>query len=108
MKKILLIAVLVVVAYMMTGCSAGIMEPDYTTAEFEAALNAGENVTGKFVEVEVRDFKPNSAFGYNLIAGEHLNFVSSDHPDVEVGDTIVVEVEKAASLMGSWIITYKK
>jgi hypothetical protein len=107
MKKILLIAVLVVVAYMMTGCSS-VMEADYTTEELEVALNNGDEVVGKTVEVVVNKFEPASAFGYNMQAGEHMNFVSADNPGVKDGETIVVEIEKAASMFGSWIITYKK
>jgi predicted RNA-binding protein with TRAM domain len=108
MKKFMLsVMIMLVVLGVMVGCSAG-MTPDYTTEELEAALNNGDDVTGKTVEVEVEKFEPASAFGYNMQAGEHLNFVSSDNPGVKDGDTIVVEIEKAASMMGSWMITYKK
>jgi hypothetical protein len=108
MKKFMLsVVVMLVVLGAMVGCSAG-MTPDYTSTELEAALNNGEDVAGKFVEVDVKKFEPASAFGYNMQSGEHLNFVSSDNPGVKEGDTIVVEIEKAASMFGSWIITYKK
>lgn len=69
------------------------MEPDYTTEQLETALNNGENLEGKIVSVQVDELFPDSAFGYNIQKGEHLNFVSSDNPDVEKGDKIIVEVE---------------
>lgn len=81
---------------------------DYTTEEFELALNNGDVVEGKLVEVSVLELDPNSAMGYNILAGEHLNFVSAENPQVDEGDTIVVQVEKVASIFGSFIITYKK
>lgn len=90
----------------MVGCSSE--EPDYTTEEFEAALNEGENLEGKTVSVKVDELVPDSAFGYNIQAGEHLNFVSSKNPDVEEGDNIVVKVEEVDSMMGSYLIEYKK
>lgn len=82
---------------------------DYERVEdFEAALNAGEDLTGKTVTFTVKDFRPDSAFGYNLITGEHLNFCSSKNPGVKTGDTITVKVKEVNSLLGSWIISYTK
>lgn len=89
----------------LVGCSGG---ADYTTSEFEEALNNGENVEGKTVEVEVREMENNSAFGYNMIAGDHLNFTSTINPEVEEGDTVTIKVEKVASMLGSFIITYEE
>lgn len=51
---------------------------------------------------------PNSAFGYNIQTGEHLNFCSPNNPDVSVGDTLVVEVTEVSSALGSYIISYDK
>lgn len=104
LKKVL--GILLVLLIVMVGCSSE--EPDYTTEEFEAALNEGENLEGKTVSVKVDEFVPDSAFGYNIQAGEHLNFVSSKNPDVEEGDNIVVKVEEVDSVMGSYLIEYKK
>lgn len=108
MKKFMVTLMMVVAVGMtMVGCSGGFVA-DYSTEEFEAALNNGEDVTGKTVVVKVNKLEPNSAFGYNMQAGKHLNFVSAENPNVEEGDEVVVTVEKAASMFGSWIITYKK
>ena len=50
---------------------------DYTNiTDFEAALNNGDDLTGKSVTFEVKEFVPDSAFGYNMQAGEYLNFCS--------------------------------
>lgn len=82
---------------------------DYGDAEsFEAALNEGKNLEGKIVQFVVRDYKPDSAFGYNLISGEHLNFISSRNPDAQVNDTVIAKTTTIESLMGSWIIHYEK
>jgi len=91
-------------------CTAcGSRKVDYENeADFETALNAGEDLTGKTVTFTVLEVHPNSAFGYNLYAGEHLNFVSGKNPGVKQGDTVTVKVEEINSLFGSWIITYKR
>lgn len=107
MKKSFLILISFFAAViLLTSCSN--VEPDYTTEEFEKALNDGENLEGKTVSITVSELEPDSAFGYNIQTGEHLNFVSSSHPDVEKDDELVVEVEEVESLLGSYIITYKK
>ena len=74
----------------------------------EAALNAGEDLTGKVVSFTVSELIPDSAFGYNMTAGEHLNFCSESNPGAKAGDTVKVKVTKVASMFGSWIISYKK
>lgn len=108
MKRIILaLTLIMVIGVMFTGCSAGI-QADYNTQEFESALNKGEDVSGKTVSVEVLKLNPKSAFGYDIEAGEHLNFVSAENPGVKAGDTIVLTIDKVASLFGSYIITYKK
>lgn len=80
----------------------------YGEEEFEAALNRGENMEGTFVKFTVLDIKPNSTFGYDLWAGEHLNFVSSKNPDVNVGDVLTVKATSINAFSGSWIIYYQK
>ena len=81
---------------------------DYPNVEdFEAALNAGEDLTGKTVTFTVTTFVPNSAFGYNLQTGEHLNFCSTTHPGVGEGDTVTVKVTEVQSVLGSYIIYYE-
>jgi len=80
---------------------------DYTDiTKFEADLNGGKSMEGKTVSFVVSDIKPQSAFGYNLITGEHLNFVSTSNPNVKVGDTVRVKVTEVSSMLGSWIIKY--
>ncbi|MBR1813832.1 MAG: hypothetical protein IJ773_08435 [Lachnospiraceae bacterium] len=81
---------------------------DYTdVTAFETALRAGEDLTGKVVMFTVMDFKPDSAFGYNLMTGEHLNFCSSRNPGAKIGDTLTVKVTDVRSLLGSFIISYE-
>lgn len=106
MKKLVGIGIILLV--LMVACSNTSADPDFTTEEFEAALNEGENLAGKTVSVKVDKLVPDSAFGYNIQAGEHLNFVSSKNPDVEVGDEIIVKVVEVDSMLGSYIIEYKK
>lgn len=88
-----------------TGCSQKIDYPD--VAVFEADLNKGEDLTGKTVQFEVKKVRPDSAFGYNLISGEHLNFVSDKNPGAAYGDIVSAKVTEISSMMGSWIINYK-
>ena len=107
MKKLSMVLAVLVMSVAMVGCSGGYVA-DYTTEEFEQALINGEDVTGKRVVVKVKRFEPQSAFGFNMIAGENLNFVSAENPNVQEGDEIVVTVDRVASMMGSFIITYTK
>lgn len=82
---------------------------DYGDAEsFEAGLNEGKNLEGKVVRFVVKEFHPQSKLGYNVWAGEHLNFVSSGNPGIQEGDTMTVRVTKIENLLGSWIIDYEK
>ena len=81
---------------------------DYGNAEsFEAALNAGENLEGKVVQFVVKEYHPESQLGYDIWAGEHLNFISADDIDVQENDTITAKVGKVSNLLGSWIINYE-
>lgn len=104
--KRLFFVLMTVLVLSLAGC--GNAEPDYTTEQFETALNNGENLEGKIVSVKVNELIPDSAFGYNIHAGEHLNFVSSDNPNVKEGDEILVKVTEIESVLGSFIISYKK
>lgn len=79
--------------------------PDETA--FETALNNGDNLEGKTVEICVAEFEPQSVFGYNIMAGEHLNFVSPENPEVKEGDRLIVKVVKVKSVLKSWIISYE-
>ena len=82
----------------------------YENAEtFEAALNSGKNVVGSTVQFKVEKFVPDSTYGYNLQAGDHLNFCSNNDPDVNSGDTVSVEVAKVDKVFSnSYIIYYKE
>lgn len=108
MKKIKTIVAIIIMMAVLTAC--GMSVPiDFADAEsFEAALNAGENLEGKVVQFTAGEFHPDSAFGYDVWAGEHLNFISSSHPDIAQGDMVVVKAKKIENVLGSWMITYDK
>lgn len=107
-----LLAGLIALALLLCACSGGdnkAASVDYEdAATFEAALNAGENLAGKVVRFKVNKLVPDSAFGYNLQAGENLNFCSATNPGVNVGDTVTVAIKEVTSMLGSYIITYDK
>lgn len=102
-KKMKLLGAGLWFALLLAGCG---VQADYTTAQFEDAISSGELTDGKTVAVEVVDVYPNDAFGFVMKAGENLHFVSVNKPDVEPGDIVVVRVERAAGIFGSYIITY--
>ena len=82
---------------------------DYGDAEsFEASLNEGKNLENKVVRFVAGEFHPDSKLGYNVWAGEHLNFVSSRNPDIQEGDTVTVRTTTVENMMGSWVINYEK
>lgn len=82
---------------------------DYGDAEsFETALNEGKNLEGKVVRFVAGEFHPQSKLGYNVWAGEHLNFVSSRNPDIQEGNTVTVKTTTIENIAGSWVINYEK
>ena len=91
------------------GGGPGGTEVDYgDAAAFEEALNRGENLENKTLMFTVTELHPDSALGFNVCGGEHLNFISSRDPDLKVGDTAGVKATEITSLLGSWIIKYEK
>lgn len=111
MKKLLCVLVSVLMVLSLVACGGGekgAFVPDYASAEeFEAALNNGEDLTGKTVTFTAGELHPDSAFGYDIWAGEHLNFCSSEHPGVSEGDTLTVKAVAIESVLGSYIISYE-
>ena len=82
---------------------------DYGDEEsIESALNEGKNLEGKVVRFVAGELNPESTFGYNIMSGEHLNFVSSSNPDVKKNDIMTVKITKIENVMGSWVINYEK
>ena len=110
MKKLLAILMSLTLVLSLAACGEKVeVKPDYEdTVAFEQALNDGQDLTGKTVVVTVNELVPNSAFGYNIQAGENLNFCSPDNPNVKAGDTLTVKVAEVTSLLGSYIINYEK
>lgn len=104
MKKIKILLVAFLTIFFLSAC--GSSEPDYTTEQAEAALNKGEDIEGKTVSITVDKLVPNSAFGYNIQTGEHLNFVSESNPKVDNGDSLIVKVSNVKSVAGSFVIEY--
>ena len=107
LKKIVKFVLVAGIIFILSGCSnSNQNEADYTTKEAEAALNDGEDIEGKTVKITVDKLVPNSAFGYNIQTGEHLNFVSESNPKVNDGDSLIVKVTNVKSVAGSFIIEY--
>lgn len=107
MKKIVVFLVSVLAVFSLVACGSQEKEV-LSTAKFEEEVNKGSNMEGSIVEITVDEFVPDSAFGYNIQTGQHLNFVSTSHPDVKQGDVLKVKVESVESMFGSYIVTYKK
>lgn len=110
LRKVIGIILAVTMMATLSACGSGGGVPiDYADAEsFEGALNAGDNLEGKVVQFTAMELHPDSAMGYNVWAGEHLNFISSRNPDIKAGDMVVVKANEITSSLGSWFITYEK
>ncbi|KRN59223.1 hypothetical protein [Limosilactobacillus secaliphilus] len=104
LKVLSIITIVSCLVLVATGC--GQRKADYSAKTAESALNSGKDIKGKTVKFTVQKLEPNSAFGYNMETGKHLNFVSNDNPKVKKGDTVIVKVKKVTSTMGSYVITY--
>ena len=86
----------------------GTLTIDYDSAEsFESALNDGADATNKIVSFEVKEIAPDSAVGFNIQAGEHLNFKSKDAKEISNNEQVTVLVTNAKSKIGSWLIDYE-
>jgi len=71
---------------------------------FETDLNKGVDVKGKIVKFVVKRYEPNSFFGYNSQAGEHLNFISKNDLKVDSNDIVIAKVISTSKFLGTWII----
>lgn len=109
MKKLFAIVLTFMLTLSLVACGKKTeTKVDYNNeTAFEEALNNGEEMKGKTVTFTVSELAPDSAFGYNLQTGEHLNFCSTNNPGVEVGDTVTVKVTEVSSMLGSYIINYE-
>ncbi len=104
-----IVSCLCVLILILSGCGQSEIPLDYGDAgAFEAALNRGENLEGKTVRFCASELHPDSAFGYNVWAGEHLNFISGRNPDIKTGEYVDVRATEILSSLGSWIIKYEK
>lgn len=75
-----LLAVLLICT--LSACGQSQIPLDYgDETAFEADLNAGKNLVGKTVSFVAAELHPQSLYGYDIWAGEHLNFISSKNPD---------------------------
>ncbi len=72
---------------------------------FETALNNGETLDGKTVRFTAKEIHPDSALGFNIFGGEHLNFVFESDPGVKEGETVCVRAKKVEPFATSWVIS---
>ena len=115
-SKLLLVTIFILLIVMVAGCGEGTdkkekekISADYGNAEaFEAALNNGDDVEGAIVVFEAGEVHPESVLGFNVWAGEHLNFVSDKDTGIKEGDTVSVKILTVENTLGSWVLTYEK
>lgn len=108
-KRIATLIALVMAFCFITACRKEAVVLDFgDAASFESALNAGDNLEGKTVRFVADELHPNSAYGYNVWSGEHLNFVSPRNPDIKEGDVVDIRATEIISEGGSWFIKYEK
>lgn len=74
---------------------------------FEQCLNSEVDTKGKTVKFVVKDYKPNSALGYNSYAGEHLNFISKTDLQLKSNDEVIGKIISTKKFLGSWIVDYE-
>lgn len=96
----------IALTFILAACGNSTPKADYSESKAEKVLNDGGEIKGKTVSIKVAKLEPKSAFGYNIEAGQHLNFVSEENPDVKVGDNLIVKVKKVKSVLGSFVINY--
>lgn len=72
--------------------------------EFETALNNGTNINGSTVVAKATTIAPDSKFGFNVQAGEHLNFIVPENSEIQVDGYYKFKVNSTQSFLGSWIL----
>lgn len=72
--------------------------------EFELELNQGKKLEGLTVTFKVKDVKPDAVFGYNLWAGENLNFYFTENIGASIGDSVTVRADNITTILGTWQI----
>lgn len=75
--------------------------------QFEEALNAGVDVSGKKVTFTAGVMNPISPYGYIVYSGKKLNFCSQKDPGIKPGQQVSVTVLSAQLIDGNWIIEYR-
>lgn len=103
-----IVSVLSLLLFTACGSEEAIMIDYADEAAFENALNNGENLEGKVVTFTAQEIHPDSTLGFDVWAGEHLNFVSQKNPDIAVGDQVTVKATAIENVAGSWVIYYEK
>lgn len=77
------------------------------THDLEAALNRGENPTGKTVRVNVDDQGTNPmGLFYVTTEGSNIAFVSQTQPKVKNGSVMVIQVNRVTPVLNSYVIDY--
>lgn len=104
-SKFLPVLMVVGVFFCLTGCTRQ-QQADYSAKTAESSLNSGKNLENKTVRFKIKKLIPNSAFGYNMETGKHLNFVSDKNPKVKKGDTVIIKIDNVRSILGSYVIEY--
>lgn len=82
-------------------------ETNYSEDELEQKLNDNEDVINKIVEFKTKDNPVSNSYGYDIFAGEHLNFVSYDEPNIKKDDIVIARIIDVEKIMNSYIIRYK-
>lgn len=103
-----IVSVLFLLLFTACGREAAVMIDYADEVAFETALNNGENLEGKVVTFTAQEIHPDSTLGFDVWAGEHLNFVSQKNPDIAVGDRVTVKATAIENVAGSWVIHYER
>ncbi|MBR5677759.1 MAG: hypothetical protein IKX20_06450 [Paludibacteraceae bacterium] len=117
-KEIWLILFQILVLVILAGALIGICANSYfitnrkensimqfdSAEEFESALRDGYDLKNTQVTFQVEEIKSKTLLGYNVWAGEHLNFYPSEKPqELNCGDYVTVKVKKIKNfLFGSY------
>ena len=80
--------------------------PDFTEEKLKIALENGESVEGKTVEVEVVDVLDSPIMGNLFYTSNDLVFQSEVDNGVKIGQSGKVKIRDAHKIAGAWVINY--
>lgn len=106
-KKISILVGLIIALFGMFLAYGWRISADYRVDSLMTALESGEDVTGKTVDVKATSVNDNTLLGYIFYTKNELVFVNPEDQGIRKGFSGKVKIKEAKKVLGSWVIFYE-